>query len=148
MGFEAGRQKRNPGYAFDLDLDRDTDFTEKGLRRTLAHLYLSRDPQNTKMVDRVCWTCISEFNGILAEMIAFFFKQGRYNYLRVSFDLGVHYQVKYYLDQNYKYMGVSRGSRQKFGRDLGMWKSRNGILSSMLEPPTTKDQTLLSWLRR
>ena len=132
----------------DIDLDRDTDFTEQSLRRNLSHLYLSCDPQNTKMGDRVCWTYISEFNGIPAQMIAFFFKQGRYNYLRVSFDLGVHHEVKYFLDQNFEFMGVSAGSRKKFGQDLGMWKSRKGILSSMLEPPLTKPETLLTWLRQ
>ena len=134
--------------AVNLDLDRDTDFTEESLRRTLSHLYLSCDPQNTKMGDRVCWTHISEFNGIPAGMIAFFFKNGRYNYLRVSFDLARHHQVKYYLDQNFDYMGVSAGSRERFRQDLGLWKSRKGILSALLEPPTTTRETLLTWLRR
>ena len=53
-----------------MDLDRDTDFSEQSLRRHFGHLYLSCDPQITKMGDRVCWTYISEFNGIPAEMIS------------------------------------------------------------------------------
>jgi len=131
-----------------MDLDRDTDFSEQSLRRHFGHLYLSCDPQITKMGDRVCWTYISEFNGIPAEMIAFFFKNGHYNYLRVSFDLDYHHQVKSYLDQNHDFIGISAGSRDRFGQDLGMWKSRKGILSALLEAPTAKPETLLTWLRR
>lgn len=131
-----------------LDLDRDTDFTEESLKARLDHLYLSCDPQVTKLGDRVCWTHISEFNGIPARMIAFFFKKGRYNYLRVSFDREHHPRVKSLLDQGYTYLGTSTGSRKIAGQDLGMWESRGGILSTLVAAPINSDETLLTWLRQ
>ncbi len=86
--------------AVHLDLDRDTDLTEASLKIRLDHLYLSCDPQVTKLGDRACWTHISEFNGIPARMIAFFFRNGRYNYLRVSFDRACHDRVRSLLDRS------------------------------------------------
>ena len=123
-------------------------WTEQTLQNEFDNLFFvcAREPSN--LGDRVCWTYISEFNGIPATNIAFFFDNNKYGYLRVSSDAENHRHIKDYLDETYEYLWNSKGSKDMFGQELGMWNSSTGFINSYLKKPLKSSDTLITWVSR
>jgi hypothetical protein len=107
--------------------------------------YLVCDDESSRLGDRVCWAYISSFNGIKADLAAFFFKKGVWRHLRVTFPDEVHPRLLSYLNDEYRVIGVSRGSKEKFGQELGMWATHEGTLSAYREPPIPGNVNMLLW---
>lgn len=119
--------------------------TEENIHSKFDDLFLVCANEPSDLGDRVCWTYISKFNGMDAEIIAFFFDQEKYRNLRVSFPNDEHSDLLSYLNTNFKLKAVSKGSKKKFGQDLGVWFSKTGTLSAYKEKPKQGTLNLLLW---
>lgn len=131
-----------------LDFDKQSQWTETTVQESFDHLFFKCADESSNLGDRVCFARISSFNGVPATLIAFFFKNGRYHYLRVSSASENHAALRAGLDKKYSYLGESRSSTQKFGQPLGMWSASTGIISMFVDEPADKSETLVTWVRR
>lgn len=120
--------------------------SEQQLIKEYDHLllYCAYEPSN--LGDRVCSTHISEFNEIEAKVVAFFFDDDRFRYLRVSFPVEEHQKLISWLDSNYKQSARTPGSKEMFGQPLKAWRSSRGILAAFADTPTSRQETLLTWV--
>lgn len=130
----------------NIDFNHDKDgLSEENIHAKFDHLFLVCANEPSDLGDRVCWTYISRSNGIDAEIIAFFFDQEKYRNLRVSFPDDEHSDLLSYLNTNFKVKTVSKGSKEKFGQDLGVWFCETGTLSAYKENPKQGSLNLLLW---
>lgn len=129
----------------NVDFDTQYNWTESSLQKEFEDLLFICAKENSNLGDRVCWVPISSFNGIPASDIAFFFNGNEYNFLRVTTEVKHHNRLKNLLDDEYFFYGPSKGSREMFGQELGIWFSKSGILSTYLESPVSEKETLLTW---
>jgi hypothetical protein len=109
------------------------------------HLHLVCGNEPSDLGDRVCWTYISKFNDLPAEQVAFFFREDQLAVIRVGYAPHFHHHVKDYLDTNFRYLGVSPGSKDKFGQELGIWYSPSGRLSAYVEEAMVGNESVLLW---
>ena len=132
----------------DISFNQNQDgLSEENIHSRFHNLFLVCANEPSDLGDRVCWTHISKFNGIKAEMIAFFFIKDKYRHLRVSFPNEEHGNLLSYLNANFKLKTTSKGSKEKFGQDLGIWFSKTGTLSAYRERPLPGNLNLLLWSR-
>ncbi|MDG9670222.1 hypothetical protein ONV78_20965 [Hahella sp. CR1] len=129
----------------NINLSADPGWTENLLVQQFDHLYLVCQKESSDLGDRVCWTRISSLNGVPAKDIAFFFRDDRYRFLRVTFDVEKHRDLKSYLDDNFRYVGISPGSKEKVGQELGVWKTLKSTLATYVEAPRGEDEVMLTW---
>jgi hypothetical protein len=123
----------------------DTAMTEESMHERYHNLYLVCDNEYSGLGDRVCWTHISTFNDIPADLVALFFKEGEYRHLRVTFPDEVHPQLIAYLNENYRFSATSMGSQEKFGQELGIWFTTEGTISAYFETPEPGNLNMLLW---
>lgn len=129
-------------------LSPNVGLTEELLSRRYDHLLFVCDKEASKLGDRVCWVYLSTFNQIAADMAAFFFKEGTLSHLRVTFPGEAHPKLLSYLNDNYRKRGVSNGSREMFGQDLGLWLAKTGTLAAYREAPKPGNMNMLLWTNK
>jgi hypothetical protein len=125
--------------------DMDVDLNEASLLARYDNLRLVCENEASKLGDRVCWTYISSFNCMPAEQVAFFFGEGGYRHLRVTFPDEVHPQLLAYLNDNFPTRRTSSGSAKRFDQALGIWITEQGALSAYLKPPVSGNLNMLLW---
>jgi hypothetical protein len=84
----------------------NTSMGEAALLQRFDDHYMVCDDEYSSLGDRVCWAYISSFNGIDAEMAAFFFDKGVISRLRVTFPDEVYPQLLSYLNDDFQAVGV------------------------------------------
>jgi hypothetical protein len=138
----------NPfGPSIILNLNDRLMITEDNVEETFGQLYFGCGDEGSSLGDRVCWAYIDNFNGISAEMVAFFFVDGKFTNFRVSANRESHSPLLAYIKSNFNYVGVSPRSRIEVGQDLGVWMSNNGRVTSTLDQPLEGDNAMLVWSR-
>ncbi len=120
--------------------------SEQQLVENYSHLLLSCNSEPSNLGDRVCFAYISDFNGIDAKIISFFFEDNQFRYLRISFPEEKHDALLAYLNKGFKLSGNTRGSKEMFGKPLTVWKSKKGLLAALSKALKQHEETLLTWL--
>ena len=130
-----------------VDLDKKPNLIESNIESEFKGAYFACANEIDALIlgDRVCWAYITSFNGIPADIVAFFFKNGDYKFLRVGIDKKNHDQLKLFIDNKFTYMGVNPNSRSVIGQDLGVWLSKSGRITTTIEKPLMDEPSVLLW---
>lgn len=133
------------GSSVEINFHQPPHFTETNLASVFPNLYFGCDNEASDLGDRVCWGYISSFNGVPAKNVAFFFKNGVYQSLRIELPNSSHPQLKSYLDNQHTYFGISKASKQEVGQQLGIWLVKEGYLVTTVDRPLYNESALLLW---
>lgn len=129
-----------------LDLDAyHADLGEADIRNDLHHLHMTCTRETSSLGDRVCWAPISSYNDIDAETAAFFFKQGKLSFIRLSFSGKVHPQL---FSQMHKKFGPVRPFKKSgdiHGNSIVGWIRPQGIIAinDHIEP---QHEAIVLWI--
>lgn len=119
-------------YAQPIVLDMDAlrgDETQLSIKQTYHHLRYTCAAEYGILGDSVCWATISEFNGIDARIVAFFFRNGSLSAVRVSFLTEAHPKVLALMQKRF---GPERRFGQRtdaFGNKIVGWIRPSGIIA-------------------
>lgn len=105
-------------------------------------LVCAREPGN--LGERVCWTYISQFNGLPAQMVAFFFDKGRLGYIRVQYPLTQHEALLASLNEAYSMRLPDVSARGADRPILLLYPTASGFLATQKEL-RPGDKVLLTW---
>lgn len=112
-----------------LDMDALTGDSQLSIRQTYHYLHYTCAAEHGVLGDAVCWATISEFNGIDARLIAFFFRNDHLSAVRVAFPAESHPKV---LSLMQKRFGPERRFGQRtdaFGNKIVGWIRPAGIIA-------------------
>lgn len=119
-------------YAKPIVLDMDSlrgDESQLSIKQTYHHLHYTCAAEHGILGDSVCWATISEFNGIDARLVAFFFRNGSLSAVRVSFLTEDHPKVLALMQKRF---GPERRFGQRtdaFGNKIVGWIRPSGIIA-------------------
>jgi hypothetical protein len=133
------------GTSLVVDLDQNLNLSEDNIESQFEDLYFGCSDEWSSLGDRVCWAYISNFNGIPANIVSFFFEKNSYKFLRVGIDKKNHKQLKLFIDDNFTYMGISPNSRTDVGQNLGVWTSKSGRITTTLDKPAMDKPSIILW---
>lgn len=131
----------------NIDFDVAFKLNESEIEEKFKQLKFNCSNENSNLGDRVCWANISRFNGVPADIIAFFFQSGKHRFIRVAADGKDHNELKSYINDNFEYVGVSPHSKEEVGQSLGVWSSNSGRLILPIDSPPLGKQSILLWER-
>lgn len=119
-------------YAQPIVLDMDAlrgDESQLSIQQTYHHLHYTCAAEHGILGDSVCWATISEFNGIDARIVAFFFRSGSLSAVRVSFLTEDHPKVLALMQKRF---GPERRFGQRtdaFGNKIVGWMRPSGVIA-------------------
>lgn len=129
-----------------LDVDSlkgsETPSEIKGLYHQLDY---TCTPETNPLGDEVCWSPVSEFNGIEAQIIAFFFDDGELSAVRVSFK--AEQQPKLYSQMENRFGEAREFGRRSdaFGNNVVGWRRPSGFVVTN-DKLSGDEEGLLLWL--
>ncbi|OGU23297.1 MAG: hypothetical protein A2580_16915 [Hydrogenophilales bacterium RIFOXYD1_FULL_62_11] len=112
-----------------LDVDSLSGENQLSIKQTYHHLRYTCAPEHGILGDFVCWATVSDFNGIDARLIAFFFRNDKLSSVRVSFSAEDHPKM---LSLMQKRFGPERRFGQRtdaFGNNIVGWIRPSGIVA-------------------
>lgn len=112
-----------------LDMDALSGDSQLSIKQTYHYLHHTCVAEHGILGDSVCWATISEFNGIDARLIAFFFRNDRLSAVRVAFPAESHPKV---LSLMQKRFGPERRFGQRtdaFGNKIVGWIRPSGVIA-------------------
>lgn len=119
--------------------------TQSEIRQTYHYLHHTCPSETSPLGDHVCWATVSEFNGIDARVIAFFFRGDRLSAVRVSF-AAEHQPAMFSLMEN-RY-GPARkfgGHTDAFGNSIVGWVRPTGFVTTN-DRLSGDEDALLLWV--
>jgi hypothetical protein len=119
--------------------------TQSEIRQTYHQLHHTCTPETNPLGDYVCWATISEFNGIDARVIAFFFRNDKLSSVRISFSAEEHPKV---LSLMQKRFGPERRFGQRtdaFGNNIVGWARPSGFVTTN-DHLSGDEDALLLWV--
>lgn len=135
-------------YARPVVLDVDTltgGETEREITQTYHHLHHTCAPEPGPLGDRVCWSTVSEFNGIDARLIAFFFRNDQLSAVRVSFAAAHQPEVFALMERRFGTARPFGGHTDAFGNNVVGWMRRGGFVA-INDHLSGDEEALLLWL--
>lgn len=142
----SSREDRLRGSRVEIDMDAlGGRETQSDIRQTYHQLRHKCMPETNPLGDHVCWAAVSEFNGIAARIVAFFFRDGRLSAVRVSFPAERQPEMFTLMEQRY---GPARplGQRtDKFGNNIIGWQRPHGFVATN-DRLSGDEEALLLWL--
>lgn len=131
-------------------LDMDTlkgSETQADIKNIYHQLDYTCTPETNGLGSEVCWSSISDFNGIDAQILAFFFDDGELSAVRVSFK--AEHQPKVYSQMERRF-GEAREFGQRtdaFGNNVVGWRRPSGFIVTN-DSLSGDEEGLLLWLSR
>lgn len=119
--------------------------TQSKITRTYHHLHHTCTSEINPLRGYVCWATVSEFNGIDARVIAFFFREGKLSAVRVSFAAENHPAMFSLMEKRY---GPSRkfgGGTDAFGNNIVGWVRPSGFVTAN-DRLSGDEDALLLWV--
>jgi len=129
-----------------LDLDAyHENLGEADIQRDLHHLHMTCNVETSSLGDRVCWAPISSYNDIDAETAAFFFKQGKLSFIRLSFSGKVHPQLFSQMHKKFGPVRTFKKSGDIHGNSIVGWVRPKGIIAinDHIEP---QHEAIVLWI--
>lgn len=130
----------------DLDLLNEKDDPQK-IKQTYDYLHYACASETSTLGDSVCWAPISQFNGIDALVIAFFFRKGELSAVRASFPAKRHTELISSLHKLY-------GQERTFGHPTDKewittvgWMRLNGVVST-IDHAEALQETIVLWVSK
>jgi hypothetical protein len=93
----------------------------------------------------VCWATVSEFNGIDARLISFFFRNDQLSALRVSFAAEHHPEMFSLMEKRFGTARAFGGRTDAFGNNIVGWMRRSGFVATN-NRVSGDEESLLLWL--
>lgn len=129
-----------------LDVDSLTGReTQSEIVQTYHWLHHTCVPESGPLGDRVCWATVSEFNGIDARLISFFFRNDRLSALRVSFAAEQHPEMFSLMERRFGAARPFGGRTDAFGNNIVGWMRRSGFVATN-DRMSGDEEPLLLWL--
>lgn len=119
--------------------------TQSEITRTYHHLDHTCTPETNTLGDHVCWAAISEFNGIDARVIAFFFREGKLSAVRVSFAAENHPAMFALMEKKYGPSRTFGGGTDAFGNNIVGWARPAGFVTTN-DRLSDDEEALLLWV--
>lgn len=119
--------------------------TQSEITRTYHHLRHTCTSETNPLGDHVCWATVSEFNGIDARVIAFFFREGKLSAVRVSFAAENHPAMFSLMEKKY---GPSRKFGKEtdaFGNNIVGWARPSGFVTAN-DRLSDDEEAVLLWV--
>jgi hypothetical protein len=129
-----------------LDVDRLTGReTELEITQTYHHLRHTCVPEPGILGDRVCWSTVSEFNGIDARLLSFFFRDDRLSAVRVSFGAEHHPEMFALMEKRFGAARPFGAGTDAFGNNIVGWVRGGGFVAAN-DRLSGDEEGLLLWL--
>ncbi|WP_310446668.1 hypothetical protein [Thiobacillus sp.] len=112
-----------------LDMDALSGDSQLSIKQAYHYLHHTCAAEHGILGDAVCWATISEFNGIDARLIAFFFRNDRLSAVRVAFPAESHPKVLALMQKRF---GPERRFGQRtdaFGNKIVGWMRPSGAIA-------------------
>jgi hypothetical protein len=112
-----------------LDMDALSGDSQLSIKQAYHYLHHTCAAEHGILGDSVCWATISEFNGIDARLIAFFFRNDRLSAVRVAFPVESHPKVLALMQKRF---GPERrfGLRtDAYGNKIVGWMRPSGVIA-------------------
>ncbi|MBT9540154.1 hypothetical protein [Thiobacillus sp.] len=112
-----------------LDTDALSGDSQLSIKQAYHYLHHTCAAEHGILGDSVCWATISEFNGIDARLIAFFFRNDRLSAVRVAFPAESHPKVLALMQKRF---GPERRFGQRtdaFGNKIVGWMRPSGAIA-------------------
>lgn len=119
--------------------------TQSEITRTYHQLRHTCTPETNPLGDHVCWATISEFNGIDAQGIAFFFREGKLSAVRVSFAAENHPAMFSLMEKKYGPSRTFGAGTDAFGNNIVGWARPSGIITAN-DRLSGDEEALLLWV--
>lgn len=119
--------------------------TQSEITQTYHHLHHTCTPETNPLGDHVCWATVSEFNGIDARVIAFFFREGKLSAVRVSFAAENHPAMFSLMEKKYGPSRTFGGGTDAFGNNIVGWVRPSGFVTAN-DRLSGDEDALLLWV--
>jgi len=129
-----------------LDLDAyHGNLGENDIRRDLHQLHFTCTAETSSLGDRVCWAPITSYNDIDAKIAAFFFKEGKLTFIRLSFSGKEQPQLFSQMHKKYGPVRTFKKSGDIHGNSIVGWVRPKGIISinDHIEP---QHEAIVLWI--
>lgn len=119
--------------------------TELEITQTYHYLRHTCVPEPGILGDRVCWSTVSEFNGIDARLLSFFFRNDRLSAVRVSFAAEHHGEMFALMEKRFGAARSFGAGTDAFGNNIVGWIRRTGVVAAN-DRLSGDEEGLLLWL--
>lgn len=129
-----------------LDMDRlSGSETQADVKNLYHHLDYTCTPETNPLGDEVCWAPVSEFNGIDARILAFFFDAGELSAVRVSFEAKQQPKVRAQMERRFGEARAFGKRTDAFGNNVVGWMRPAGFIATN-DSLSGDEESLLLWL--
>lgn len=129
-----------------LDLDAyHGSLIEADIKRDLHHLHFTCTVESSSLGDRVCWAPISSFNDVEAQIAAFFFKEEKLSFIRLSFSGKEHPRLFSQMHKKFGPVRTFKKSGDIHGNSIVGWVRPKGIvaINDHIEP---QHEAIVLWI--
>ena len=140
-----GATESLPAMALDFSWKELPRQTEDSIYKSFSRLKITCENTKSVLGKRACWADISEFNGVNASSITFFFKDKYLDFIRVGFPPKEHDAMLKYIRATFTHEQLSPTSQKKVGRPVKIWRSKTGIISASTEASLDHPETIMNW---
>lgn len=119
--------------------------TQSEITQTYHHLHYTCTPETNPLGDHVCWATVSEFDGIDAQLITFFFRDDRLSAVRVSLAANHHPEMFALMGKRYGPARPFGRHTDAFGNNIVGWMRPSGFVATN-DRLSGDEDALLLWL--